>query len=140
MGTDIFQFDKIMDIATREHFPIHSRRMKVFSSSQKGDSMSFLRQIVESIRLADWHTFNSEAAAMHVFMAFTRDEEAKHACYKILTELPQGDVKALMTKISSIEAFPDNKLVFAKPVIDREEHGRKVCTKCKFKGHLAAEC
>merc|ERR1712030_170601 len=101
MNTDIFQFDKIMDIAAREHFPIHSRRMKVFSSSQKGDSMSFLREIVESIRLADWHTFNSEAKAMHVFMAFTRNEEAKCACYKILTELPQGDVRLLMTKISS---------------------------------------
>ena len=128
--TDIFQFPKIMDIASREHFPIHSRRMKVFTSSQKGDSMSFLREIIESIKMADWHTFGAEAAAMHVFMAFTRDEEAKRACYKILTELPQGDTKALMTKISSIEAFPDNKPVSVKPIINNPEIKKKVCTSC----------
>ena len=67
---------------------------------------------------------------MHVFMAFTRDEEAKRACYKILTELPQGDTKALMTKISSIEAFPDNKSVSVKPIINKDEIKKKVCTEC----------
>ena len=114
--------------------------MRVFKSEQKGDTMSFLREIIENIRLADWSTFTEEAAACHIFMAFTKDEEAKRACYKILSELPQGDTKALMARISAIEAFPDNKLVFAKPVIDREENGRKICTECKFKGHLASEC
>merc|ERR1712215_225350 len=139
--SDISQFSKIMDNTARVHFPIHARRMKVFSSSQKGDTMSFLREIVESIKMADWHTFNSEAAAMHVFMAFTRDEEAKCACYKILTELPQGDVKALMTKISSIEAFPYNKpSVSVKPIINKPEIKKKICTTCKFRGHLAPDC
>ena len=114
--------------------------MKVFTSSQKGDSMSFLREIIESIKMADWHTFGAEAAAMHVFMAFTRDEEAKRACYKILTELPQGDTKALMTKISSIEAFPDNKPVSVKPIINNPEAKKKVCTSCKYRGHLAPDC
>jgi len=91
--------------------------------------------------MADWHTFNSEAAAMHVFMAFTRDEEAKKACYKILTELPQGDVRLLMTKISSIEAFPDNKPpISVKPVIKNPEIKKKICTSCKYRGHLAPEC
>ena len=73
-------------------------------------------------------------------MSFTKDDEAKKAYYKILSDLPQGDTNTLMTKIAAIEAFPDNKVVFVKPVIDREENGRKVCTECKFKGHLAAEC
>ena len=139
--SDISQFAKIMDIAARIQFPIHARRMKVFSSSQKGDTMSFLREIVESIKMADWHTFNSEAAAMHIFMAFTRDEEAKRACYKILTELPQGDVRLLMTKISAIEAFPDNKPpVSVKPIINNPEFKKKICTSCKLRGHLAPEC
>ena len=139
--SDISQFSKVMDNTARVHFPIHARRMKVFSSSQKGDTMSFLREIVESIKMADWHTFNSEAAAMHVFMAFTRDEEAKKACYKILTELPQGDVRLLMTKISSIEAFPDNKPpISVKPVINNPEIKKKICTSCKYRGHLAPEC
>ena len=72
--------------------------------------------------MADWHSFNAEAAAMHIFMAFTRDEEAKRACYKILTELPQGDMRLLMTKISAIEAFPDNKPpVSVKPIINNPE-------------------
>ena len=69
--------------------------------------------------MADWHTFNEEAAAMHIFMANTRDEEAKRACYKILTELPQGDVGLLMTKITTIEAFPEHKPpTSVKPVIN----------------------
>ena len=129
-----------MDIASREHFPIHSRRMRVFRAEQKGDSMSFLREIIENIKLADWNTFCEEAAAMHVFMAFTRDEEAKRACYKILSDLPQGDTKALMTKISSIEAFPDNKSISVKPIINKPEIKNKVCTECKFRGHLAPDC
>merc|ERR1712208_7254 len=139
--SDISQFSKVMDNTAREHFKIHSWRMKVFSSSQKGDSVSFLREIVENIKMADWHTFNSEAAAMHVFMAFTRDEEAKKACYKILTELPQGDVRLLMTKISSIEAFPDTKPpISVKPVIKNPEVIKKICTSSKYRGHLAPEC
>ena len=52
-------------------------------------------------------------------MAFTKDDEAKRACYKILSDLPQGDTKALMAKISSIEAFPDNKSVSVKPIINK---------------------
>merc|ERR1712208_248524 len=108
-------------------------------TEQKGDSMSFLREIIENIKLADWNTFCEEAASIHVFMAFTRDEEAKRACYKILSDLPQGDTKALMTKISSIEAFPDNKSVSVKPTINKDEIKKKVCTECKFKGHLASD-
>ena len=118
INTDLLNFPKIMDIVSREQFPIHSRRMRVFKSEQKGDTMSFLREIIENIRLADWRTFTEEATACHIFMAFTKDEEAKRACYKILSELPQGDTKALMARISAIEAFPDNKLVYVKPVID----------------------
>ena len=45
-----------------------------------------------------------------------------------------------MTKISSIEAFPDNKSVSVKPIINKDEIKKKVCTECKFKGHLASDC
>ena len=62
--------------------------------------------------MADWSTFNEEAAAMHIFMATTRDGEAKRACYKLLGELPEGDVGQLMTKITAIEAFPENRTIF----------------------------
>merc|ERR1712237_307701 len=114
--------------------------MRVFKSEQKGDTMSFLREIIENIKLADLNTFSEEAAAMHIFMAFTRDEEAKRACYKILSDLPQGDTESLMTKISSIEAFPDNKSISVKPIISKPEIKNKVCNECKFRGHLAPDC
>ena len=74
-------------------------------------------------------------------MAFTKCEESKRACYKILSELPQGDTKALMATIQAIDSFPDNKSNSVKPIILRDEDRvRKSCTACKFKGHLASEC
>ena len=74
-------------------------------------------------------------------MATTRDEEAKHACYKILTELPEGDVVMLMSKITAIEAFPEHRPpTSVKPIINNPEVPRKICTNCKLKGHLAPEC
>merc|ERR1712030_217651 len=131
MGMDMVLFDK---------FPIHNRHMRVFKSEQKGDTLSFLREIIENIRLAEWHTSTEEAAASHIFMAFTKCEESKRACYKILSELPQGDTKALMAKIQAIEAFPD-KPTSVKPINLREgDRVRKSCTACKFKGHLASKC
>merc|ERR1712208_29184 len=138
--SDISHFVKIMDITARNKFPIHARRMKCFTHIQKGDTMSHLREIVESIKLADWSTFNEEAAAMHIFMATTRDEEAKRACYKLLGELPEGDVGMLMTKITAIEAFPEHRTTTSvKPIITNPEVPRKICTNCKLKGHLAPE-
>merc|ERR1712215_613884 len=84
--SDISHFAKVMDITARNKFPIHACRMKCFEHAQKGDTMSHLREIVESIKMADWSTFNEEAAAMHIFMATTRDGEAKRACYKLQGE------------------------------------------------------
>ena len=111
--------------------------MKVFKSEQKGDTISFLREIIENIRLADWQTFTEEAAACHIFMAFTKCEESKRACYKILSELPQGDTQLLMARIQAIEACTDNKSHSVKPINLRDEDKiRKSCTACKFKGHL----
>ena len=82
--TELVNFPKIMDYTAIDKFPIHNRRLKVFKSEQKGDTISFLREIIENIRLADWQTFTEEAAASHIFMAFTKCEESKRACYKIL--------------------------------------------------------
>ena len=75
-------------------------------------------------------------------MAFTKDDEAKKACYKILSDLPQGCTKTLMEKIAAIESFPDSKQNFLKSARDREDGipERKVCKDCKFKGHTTAEC
>ena len=75
-------------------------------------------------------------------MAFTKNDEAKKACYKILTEIPQGCTKTLMEKIAAIESFPDSKQTFVKSAWDREDGipERKVCKDCKLKGHTTAEC
>merc|ERR1712002_176898 len=46
-----------------------------------------------------------------------------------------------MTKISTIEVFPEHKPpVSVKPVISKPEFKLKICTSCKRKGHLAPEC
>ena len=81
--TELITFPRLMDMVSFDKFPIHNRRMRVFKSEQKGDTLSFLREIIENIRLAEWHTFTEEAAASHIFMAFTKCEESKRACYKI---------------------------------------------------------
>ena len=97
---------------------------------------------MESIKLAEWSSFNEEAAALHIFMATTTDEVAKRACFKILSELPEGDVGAMMNKITAIEAFPERRTpsFSAKPIISNTDTPRKICTACKFKGHLVSEC
>ena len=124
-----------MELVGLEIFPIYQHRMKVFRSEQKGDTKSFLREIIENIKLADWKTFNEEAAAYHIFMAFTKNEDAKKACYKILTETPAGCTKSLMEKIAEIESFPDGKSSFAKTVRTEEGLGeRKVCRDLKKNG------
>merc|ERR1712002_558372 len=142
LNSDISHFIKIMDTAARNKFPVHGRRMKCFTHAQKADTMSHLREIVESIKLAEWSSFNEEAAAMHIFMATTTDEVAKRACFKILSELPEGDVGQMMNKITAIEAFPDRRppTFSAKPIISNTDTPRKICTNCKFRGHLAPEC
>ena len=104
--------------------------MRCFTHCQKADTTSHLREIVESIKLAEWSSFNEQAAALHIFLATTTDEVAKRACFKILTELPEGDVGAMMNKISAIEAFPERRTpsFSAKPIITNTETPRKTCT------------
>merc|ERR1712236_109224 len=141
INSDISHFLKMMDTVARDKFPMHARRMKVFSHVQKGDTMTHFRQIIESIKLAEWSSFNEDAAAMHIFMATTKDEVAKRACFKILGESPEGDVRQMMNRITAIEAFPESKTptFSAKPVITTDVP-RKICTSCKRTGHLASEC
>ena len=127
-----------MDEVSLVKFPLHNRRMTVFCAKQTGDALAFLRELIENIRVADWATFNEEAAACHIFMNSTKCKESKQACYKILAKSPQGDIKSLITKLQSIEAFPD-KETSVKPVQIREGE-RKSCTTCHFKGHLSKDC
>ena len=127
-----------MDEVSLVKFPLHQRRMTVFCAKQTGDALAFLRELIENIRVADWSTFNEEAAACHLFMNSTKCEESKRACFKILAKSPQGDIKSLITKLQSIEAFPD-KETSVKPVQIREGE-RKSCTTCHFKGHLSKDC
>merc|ERR1712215_248555 len=137
INSDISHFIKMMDTVARDKFPMHARRMKVFTHVHKGDTMTHFRQIIESIKLAEWSSFNEDAAAMHIFMATTKDEVAKRACFKILGESPEGDVRQMMNRITAIEAFPDSRTqtFSAKPVITTDVP-RKICTSCKRTGHL----
>ena len=138
--TELPTFPRLMDEVSFYKFPLHNRRMKVFQSQQTGDTLSFLREIIENIRVAEWHTFNEEAAVNHIFMNFTKCEESKWACYKILSDWPQDNTKSLIAKLQAIEAFPD-KETSVKPINLCEGHGvRKSLTTCKFKGHLSQDC
>ena len=120
--TELTSFPRLMDEVSLVKFPLHNRRMTVFRAKQTGDALSYLREIIENIRVADWSTFNEEAAASHIFMHSTKCEESKRACYKILSESPQGDTKSLIAKIQAIEAFPD-KETSVKPIQLREGEG-----------------
>ena len=115
-------------------FPLHQRRMVIFAAKPNGDSISYLRELIEHIRVADWTTFNEEAAACHLFLNSVRCEEAKRACFKILSKTPEGDIKSLITKLQSIEAYPDKEIAI-KPVIVRE-----TCGTCNYKGHATKDC
>ena len=41
--TELAMFPRLMDLVSFDKFPIHNRRMRVFKSEQKGDTLSFLR-------------------------------------------------------------------------------------------------
>merc|ERR1712208_115329 len=109
-------------------FPLHQRRMTAFNAKQTGDPLSYLRELIEHIRVADWTTFNEEAAACHLFINSVRCEESKRACFKILSKSPQGDKKSLITKLQSIEVYLD-KYIAIKPVLVPE-----TCMACHSKG------
>ena len=49
----------------------------------------------------------------------------KRACFQILSKTPEGDIKSLITKLQSIEAYPDKEIAI-KPVLVCETCGTKV--------------
>ena len=125
---DLTSFQHLMDEVSLVKFPLHQRRMTAFNAKQTGDPLSYLRELIEHIRVADWATFNEEAAACHLFINSVKCEESKRACFKILPKSPQGNIKSLIKKLQSIEAYPD-KETLVKPV-----------QFCHFKGHLSKDC
>ena len=90
--SDLTSFQTLMDDVALIKFPIHQRRMVIFSAKQTGDPLFYLRELIEHIRVADWTIFNEEAAACHLFLNSVRCEEAKSACFKILSKTPEGDL------------------------------------------------
>ena len=132
--SNLTSFLKQMEEVSLIKFPFHQRRMVIFAAKPNGDSLTFLRELVEHIRVADWTTFNQEAAACHLFLKSVRCEEAKRACFKILSKTPEGDIKSLITKLQSIEAYPDKEIA-VKPVVICE-----ACGTCNYKGHATKNC
>ena len=101
VNTTLAQLPIIMDEVSQEIFPIHKKRMEVFDCKQKSDSKTYLREIMEKIKTA-----NEQSAACHIFMQGCKSEEARKACFKILTDTPAGCTKTLMEKLAEIDAFP----------------------------------
>merc|ERR1711895_414749 len=129
-STTIEELTTLMNKVATAKFPIHTRRIEVFECKQKSDSNAYLRELTDRIRMAEWKTFNDQAAICHLFMNGCKSEEAKKACYKILTENPAGDTKLLMDKLGEIESFPtDRKREHAKAVKEEEINPPvKTCT------------
>merc|ERR1711895_61899 len=100
-------------------------------------------ELTDKFRMAEWKTFNDQAAICHLFMNGCKREEARKACYKILTETPGGDTKLLMEKLGEIESFPKDgrgPKDHAKAVKQDEPNPtEKICTDCKRKGHLKVD-
>merc|ERR1712236_6814 len=141
-NTTIGELTTLMQMVAMAKFPIHQRRVDVFECKQKTDSKAFLRELTERVRMVDWKAFDDQAAICHLFMNGCKSEEAKKACYKILTENPAGDTKLLMDKLGEIESFPtDRKREHAKAVKQDETNPtEKICTDCKRKCHLKVDC
>ena len=113
--TNLTSFLQQIEMVALIKFPVHQRRMNIFAAKPNGDSLTFLSELAEHVRVADWTTFNQEAAVCHLFLNSVKCEEAKKATFKILAKTPEGDIKSLVTKLQSIEAYP-NKEVSVKPV------------------------
>ena len=94
--------------------------------------------------MAEWKSFNEQAAVCHLFMQGCKSEEARKACFKILTDTPAGCTKTLMEKLGEIDAFPkDGRGPSGRAMAVKDDSNPpegKVCTDCKRRGHLKAEC
>ena len=51
--SDLTSFQTLMDEVALIKFPIHQRRMVIFSANQTGDPLSYLRELIEHICVAD---------------------------------------------------------------------------------------
>merc|ERR1712055_1111835 len=87
-------FLKQIEMVALIKFPVHQRRMNIFDAKPSRDSLTFLRELTEHGRVADWKTFNQEAALCHLFLKSVQCEEAKKATFKILAKTPEGDIKS----------------------------------------------
>ena len=95
-------FLKQIKMVSMIKFPVHQRRMSLFEAKPSGDSLTFLRELTEFAPVADWKTFNQEAAVCHLFLNSVKCEEAKKACFKILAKNPEGDIRKQVTALQSI--------------------------------------
>merc|ERR1711888_306056 len=103
-NTTLEMLPTIMDKVSQAIFPIHQRRMEVFDCKQKSDSKTYFMELMDKVRMAEWKTFNEQAAVCHLFMQGCKSEEARKACFKILTDTPAGCTKTLMEKLGEIDA------------------------------------
>ena len=56
----------VMSKVAQAMFPIHQRRIEVLECKQKSDSKTYLRELIDKVRMAEWKTFNDQAAICQV--------------------------------------------------------------------------
>ena len=67
-NTTIEGLTTLMNKVAQAMFPIHQRRIELFECKQKSDSKAYLRELTDRVRMAEWKTFNDQAAICHLFM------------------------------------------------------------------------
>ena len=70
---------------------------------QKGDSLEFLRKLIELVRSAEWGTFSEESSICHLFLNNVKCDEARNICFKILRKNSDGDTKNRIAELQTLK-------------------------------------
>ena len=71
----------------------------MLEAKQKGDSLEFLRELIELARSAEWGTFSEESAICHLFVNNVKCDKARKICFKFLRKNSDGDTKKLIAEL-----------------------------------------
>ena len=92
--SDLTSFQTLMDEVALIKFPIHQRRMVIFSAKQTGDPLSYLRELIEHIRVADWTTFTKRQRLATCSSTLSNVKNPRELASKLCLNHPKETSKA----------------------------------------------
>ena len=109
----------------------------MLEAKPKGDSLEFLRKLIELVRSAEWGTFSEESAICHLFLNNVKCHQTRNICFKFLRKNSDGNTKKLIAELQTLKNLQnvDNQGGKVKPIFQRT-----ACPKCNIKGHLEKDC